>query len=246
MRIGIIGDLHAPFVHPMYLRFCIDTFCAWKIDYTHFIGDIVDLHALGFWEHDPEGMSAEHEAKAALGYVSKWFRTFPHSSVSIGNHDQRPERVAKKYGMPARFIRDYADVWQTPSWDWQLEHAFDGVVFEHGTGATGQISPALNLAVQSRRSVVIGHIHSVGTCGWHANKYDRVFGLSVGCGIDVSAYAMAYGRKFARRPVLGCGIVIDGTHAYFIPMPCGRGEKYHRSRAGQRYRRPAPTWQLAA
>jgi len=56
MRIGIIGDIHAPFTHPMYMKFCLDIFEKWKVDYAHFVGDIVDGHALGFYEHDPNGL----------------------------------------------------------------------------------------------------------------------------------------------------------------------------------------------
>jgi hypothetical protein len=32
------------------------------------------------------------------------------------------------------------------------------------------------------------------------------------------------------RPVLGCGIVVDGEVGLFIPIAIGDGEEYHRSR----------------
>lgn len=229
MKIGIVGDLHLPFVHPMYRRFCMDTFSKWQVNHVHFIGDIVDGHALSFWDHNPNGRSAEDEATQAKRGVSSWQRTFPGSSVSIGNHDERHFRLARKHGLPDRFLRSYSEVWRTPKWDWRMSHKFDGVLFEHGTGTSGK-DAAINRAMQKRLSVVMGHVHCFAGVKWHANEYDIIFGLNVGCGIDCRAYAFDYGKSFPIRPVLGCGIVIDGEQAFFVPMPCCRGEKYHRSR----------------
>lgn len=235
MRIGVIGDPHSPFIHPMYRRFCADMFSAWNVDHVHCVGDIVDNHAISFWEHDPDGQSAGDEAKAARRELRQWHRTFPDLTLSIGNHDERHFRVAKKAGLPTRVLKDYADIWETPGWDFKFEHSFDGVLYEHGTGTSGK-DAALNLAMQKRRSVVIGHVHCWAGVKWHANRYDTIFGMNAGCGIDCRAYAFAYGRSFPIRPVLGCGIVIDGWYATFVPMQCGTGERYHRSRATRRKR----------
>ena len=236
MRIGVIGDLHAPFIHPMYRRFCLDTFSKWRIDHIHFAGDIVDCHAISFWEHNPNGRSAEDEAQQAAEDVRRWRRSFNTASVSIGNHDERQFRLARKHGLPDRFLRNYADVWQTPDWDWRTTHKFDGVLYEHGTGTTGK-DAALNRAMQKRCSVVIGHVHSWAGVKWHANEFNTIFGLNAGCGIDCREYAFDYGKAFPIRPVLGCGIVIDGNQALFIPMPCGKRDRYHRSRARRRAKR---------
>ena len=236
MRVGIVGDPHFPFVHPMYLRFCLDTFSAWRVDHTHFTGDIADQHALGFWDHDPNGMSAEDEARSAAPHVKLWHRTFPDATVCIGNHDERHYRVARRAGLPDRYLKGYADVWNTPRWKWDFEHVLDDVQNEHGTGNSGKYA-ALNLAIQKRTRITIGHIHAWAGVQYHANATSVIWGLNAGSGIDCKAYAFAYGKAFAVRPVLGCGIVIDGEEAHFIRMPCGRGEKYHRSRAGKKRRR---------
>lgn len=233
MRVGIVGDLHLPFEHPRYLEFCVDTFRDFKVRHVHLIGDIVDLHALGFWEHDPNGRSAEDEASIALRRVRDWKSSFRRATVSIGNHDARPFRVARRSGLPDRFLRSLGDVWHTGAWDWRDKHTFDGVVYEHGVGTSGK-DAALNRAVQNRRSTVIGHVHSYAGCKWHANEDDRIFGLNVGCGIDIDAYAFAYAKPFPIRPVLGCGIVINGKQAFFVPMPIGKGEKYRRRKRDAR------------
>lgn len=234
MRIGIIGDTHMPFVHPMYLDFCIDTFEKWKCHEIIHIGDVVDGHALGFWDHDPNGHSAEDEAARAMEQVQQWHHAFPGIKVCVGNHDERHFRAAKKAGIPDRYMKPYAEVWKTPTWDWSFQHPIeDGgnkVLYEHGTGSSGK-DAAFNRAVAQRCSLVMGHVHCYAGVKYHSNPFSRIFGLNVGCGIDLKAYAFEYGKAFPVRPILGCGIVIDGDEGFFIPMPCGDGEKYHRSRA---------------
>lgn len=229
MNIGIVGDMHLPFCHPGYKAFCQDTFRKYNVDQVVLIGDVVDGHALSFFDHDPNGRSAEDEATAAMKQVQEWYETFPVAKVCIGNHDARHFRTAQKAGIPDRFVRSYAEVWNTPNWNWDLEHAIEGVLYEHGTGSSGK-DAAFNRAVAQRCSVVIGHIHSYAGIKYHANPFSRIFGLNVGCGIDIGAYAFDYGKMFPVRPILGCGIVIDGDLGFFVPMPCGSGEAYHRSR----------------
>ena len=57
---------------------------------------------------------------------------------------------------------------------------------------------------------------------------DRIFGLNVGCGIDIDRYAFAYAQDFKIRPGLGCGVVVDSGEAHFIPMACGSDEQFGR------------------
>lgn len=230
MNVGICGDIHAPFTHPLYLEFLQDTFRRERVDKVVIIGDVVDQHALSFWEHDPNGQSAEDEALNAMPIVQKYHKAFRGALVTQGNHDERHYRVARKAGLPDRYMKSYAQVWDTPSWKWGHEFTIEKVLYSHGTGQSGKLA-AINYAVQKRKSCVIGHVHSWGGVLHHANDDSLIFGLNVGCGIDIAAYAFAYGKPFPVRPVLGCGVVKDGRHAAFHVMPCDRRDKYHRSRA---------------
>jgi predicted phosphodiesterase len=228
MVVGTVGDLHEPFTHPQYLDFCRDTFKQWRVDRVVVIGDVVDSHALGFWEHDPDGRSAKDETDLAKLGIKRWKRAFKDALVCIGNHDARYMRLARKAGIPVQFMRDYADVFDTPRWEWAYSHEIDGVLYEHGTNSSGKFA-AFNRAINKRQSVVMGHTHTTAGCLYHTNENDRIFGLQVGCGIDCSAYAFAYGKDFAVRPALGCGIVVDGSLGVFEPMPISHGEPYERN-----------------
>ena len=114
---------------------------------------------------------------------------------------------------------------------WGDQHVIDGVLYTHGTGSSGK-NHALNMAMNNRCPVVCGHTHTNLSVNYDVNRFDRIFGMNVGCGIDLRRYAFEYAKPFPIRPVLGCGIVIDGVEAYFEPMPCGRRgrtlEHYHR------------------
>jgi len=229
MRIGIVGDIHEPFSHPMYRRFCEDIFDQWDVNHVHMIGDIVDNHDISFHESSAENIGAKSELFKAKANVAIWHKSFPKATVSIGNHDALHFRRARREGLPDFFLKDYKDVWGTPSWEWKLHHVFDGIRYQHGTNTSGK-NAALNQAVNRRKSVVQGHTHCYAGVTWHTNDDNRIFGLNVGCGIDINAYAFEYAKDFPIRPVLGCGVVIDG-HPYFESMQCGPGEPYHRSRA---------------
>lgn len=233
MNVGVVGDLHLPFTHPMYLDFCRDTFKRWKVNSVVFIGDVVDHHALSRFVHDPNGLSAESEFLAAQAGVWRWRKAFPTARVCIGNHDDRCYRTAREAGLPDRYLKTYKEIWDTPDWDWQLEFVIDGMYYFHGTGCSGKFA-AYNQAIERRMSTAMGHVHSNGGVMCHTNPTSRVVGVAVGCGVDIDAYALAYGKPSPKRPVLGCAVVIDGEQAMFAPMPLSRGEKYNRRRAKRR------------
>ena len=77
--------------------------------------------------------------------------------------------------------------------------------------------PALSNAQSEFASVVQGHYHAVGGVMYGANNRAKYFGGQTGCGINISAAAFDYGKKFSKRPVLGAMVVIDGN-PYFEPM----------------------------
>jgi predicted phosphodiesterase len=219
---GIIGDTHEPFCHPQYRDFCYKTFNKFQVNKVIHIGDEVDNHALSYHEHNPNGHSAESEAEAAMKNLNKWYKTFPEVSVLVGNHSALPHRQATTAGIPKRFMKAYEEVWEAPKgWKWYTDLDLDHVKYTHGTGSSGQAG-AIKRAVAGRQSTVIGHIHSFGGVLYQASENDLIFGLNVGCGIDIRAYAFEYSKVFVNRPTLGCGIVVDGFQAFFIPMQLGK------------------------
>lgn len=221
-NIGIIGDTHEPFTHPQYRDFCYETFNKYGVSRIIHIGDEVDNHALSYHESDPDGMSAGKEAEEAQKNMDKWYQTFPDVTVMVGNHSALPYRQAMTSGIPKRFIKSYEEIWSAPpGWDWQLRIEIDGVLYTHI--GKGGITGALKFAIENRQSSVTGHAHSYGGCQYSASHNDMIFGMNVGCGIEIRSYSFAYGKNFSVRPTLGCGVVTDNGHkGFFIPMNLGK------------------------
>lgn len=232
-KVLVIGDIHEPVAHPGYLRFCQDLRDQYKCDEIMLIGDAVDWHAISFHAHHPDAPGPKDEYELAAQKILKWNKAFPKAKVCIGNHDERLVRLAESVNIPAKFIRDYKDVWSTPGWRWDVEHDVDNVHYFHGTGCGG-LHPAFNAMVKMCMSVVMGHIHSAAGIKWRANPNQRFFGMDTGCGIDDRAIAFAYGRHQKVRSILSAGVVLDGI-PYLEIMPCGPGEKYHRSKFGKEH-----------
>ena len=216
----VIGDLHEPFTHPGYLPFCSETYRKFRCVEVVFIGDIVDNHAVSFHDHDPSGMSPGSELDRAKAKLEHWTHAFPRAKVCIGNHDARMHIRARKFGLPDNILRSLGEIYSTPGWDYQLRHEIGEVLYMHGTKYSGMTAHR-RIAMENRQSTVIGHVHShAGVCYLACHK-DLIFGMNVGCGVDIHTYAMEYGTDFQIKPVLGCGVVFGKRQAQFIPMDLG-------------------------
>ena len=97
-------------------------------------------------------------------------------------------------------------------------NAIDGVQYRHGDmGKGGQMAAHKNAQAEFC-SVVQGLLHAQAGVVYHANEQSIVFGMQVGCGVMHDHPAMNYGRIYANKPILGCGVVLNGTTAIFEPM----------------------------
>ncbi len=212
-----IPDIHEPFSHKDYLAFLKAVAGKYRPGRVVCLGDELDHHALGNWEHDPNGYSAGHEFIAGRNALRGLWKLFPRGQSCISNHTSRPVRLATKAGLPSVFLREYRDVLGAPkAWSWVESVEIDGVKYLHGEGFSGPLG-ALKCALGHMQSVVIGHLHSHAGVLWSGNEKHLIFGFNVGCLLDRHAYAFAYGKHHTAKPILGCGIIRDGIPT-FVPM----------------------------
>lgn len=217
-KVIVIGDMHAPFTHPEYLEFIKDAKRRFGCNVVVNIGDETDQAALSRYDSDPDGMSAGDEHSAALEALKPWYKTFPTMTVLESNHGVRPFKRAFRAGIPSAYMRTYTEFMRSPNgWQWTKRLVLDGVLYFHGEPFSGK-DGAINAALKNRCSSVIGHIHTHGGAQYHRAFKDEIFGLNVGCGIDDKAYPFKYAQDNATRPTLGCGVIIDGREAFFVPM----------------------------
>jgi predicted phosphodiesterase len=218
-NILIISDTHIPFEIKHYLDFCLEIKNRVKCDIVVHIGDLVDNHSISYHEHDPDGYSPKDELIEARKRLKKWFKMFPKLYLCRGNHDRMVDRKGKTNGLPLEVFRPFREIWELPKgWVDDFQFTINDVVFEHGTGYSGD-NAHLKASYNNRQSTVMGHTHSHATVGYLANEKDCIFGMNVGCGINRHTYAFEYGRDFKKKPIISCGVVTDrGKYAQVFPM----------------------------
>ncbi len=212
-----IPDLHCPFQHPDAFKFLAAVKKKYRPNEVVCLGDEMDGHYISMHDSDPDGMGGGHELEAAIKELKKLYKLFPKVKVCTSNHGSLPYRRAYKFGLPKAFLKSYKEFLQAPvGWAWADEWEIEDVIYEHGESFSGQ-QGAIKSANANMASTVIGHIHAFAGIQYSANQKHLIFGFNVGCLIDNSAYAFAYGKKFKAKPILGCGIIKDGIPT-FVPM----------------------------
>lgn len=214
----VIGDTHCPGMRTGYVDFLKRIADRHAVNRVVHIGDLVDWASISYHEKSPSLHNASKEFAAAQRQVYQLAKAFPKADWLIGNHDALTERQATSIGLPSEVLKDYADLWQV---DWKVHPRFsklviDGNLYAHGDAGRGGQDAALTQAKSEFQSMVIGHFHSQAGVRYWANKQYRIFGLSVGTGIDASRLQFEYGVKFTAKPILGCGVVL-GDRAFFEP-----------------------------
>jgi len=220
MRVLAIGDLHCPGMLDEYPAFLKDVYDQWNLNTVVFIGDVIDWHAINFHGKHSETPGVLAEVEAARVQIERLNEMFPVATWLVGNHDALPKRRADDAGLPSNILKSEQDFWGVK---WKVIERFgsiliDGVKYSHGETGPGGMEAALKQAVNSGRSTVIGHHHQTAGVRWGANEERRFFGLSTGSGLDWKRLQFQYGRKFANKPPIGCGVVLDGEYAYWEPM----------------------------
>lgn len=217
----IIGDMHCPGMLKAYPPFLTRTQKKYKCDRVVVIGDAVDNGAISYHEKHPGLSSPAQEFKAAKKQLARVYERFPTADWLLGNHDTLTERQAITAGLLPEWLKDYEDIWGVPGWKVHERFAnltIDEVDYLHGdAGRAGQFS-AVKTSRARFRSTVMGHTHSEAGIWWTVNANNKIFGMNVGTGLDWKLLQFSYGRKFINKPVVGCGVVLNGKYPHFEPM----------------------------
>ena len=210
-KVGVIGDSHVPYELEGYKEWCAEMFDQWGVDTVVHIGDLVDHHSLSFHDSEPMLHDVHGEYHSAVEKLQGWYDLFPNLTLIEGNHDLLPARQLKKIGMEPRiFMKPLEEIYAMPE-GWKIEDSvvIDDVLYHHGHTACG-INGFRKDAETRMRCTVTGHCHSNAGISATATDQELVWGLAVGCGVDHASMAFAYGKNFAKKPIIACGLVIDG------------------------------------
>lgn len=222
-RVLIIGDTHAPAMLDEYPVFLQEMYDTWNCDRVVHIGDLADFHGISFHAKEFGLPDITREMDDAKAQVAELVAAFPKVDYLTGNHSALPTRQAREAGLPPSMVKSLAEILELPkTWKIHPRHhdlMIDGVCYRHGDkGRSNQQNAAFLNAQLEFTSVVQGHFHAQAGVCYGANQKARFFGLQVGCGSDPRSPYLNYSKIYARRPLLGCGIVLDGEYATFEPL----------------------------
>lgn len=217
-NILVIPDLQIPFQHKHSLKFLKRVNEEFECDTVICVGDEWDNCALSRYPKNPDGLSAGDEHKAAKRASKAFYDAFPEVLICESNHRERLYKRALEAGIPQEYIRDTHEYMGAPDgWVWGDQWSVDGVIFEHGHRANAGTSAGEKLIDANHASTVYGHHHNCPGVVYKQVGKRALFAMNVGCLIDVNAYAMSYTRDHRKKPVMSCGVVIDGV-PHVIPM----------------------------
>jgi predicted phosphodiesterase len=209
-RILVIPDMHHPYAHPGTVDFLADVRRKYKPTRVIILGDEVDGHALSFHPKDPDLCSGGDELHFAVEHLRPIYKMFPKADILESNHGSLMIRRAVDAGISRKYIRTYRDVLDAPTgWHWHpsliLTSGERRVFFHHGIAKDV-------MRVVNRRgiNVVQGHFHTEFGVWYSGNPGGDLWGMSAGCLIDTASHAFLYNATHLERPVLGCGMIIDG------------------------------------
>jgi len=217
----VIGDTHCPAMLDGYIPFLKKIHKKHGCGRVVHIGDLVDWNSISMHTKDPSMPSPAEEYKKAYKQVKKLHKAFPKVDYMIGNHSSLPTRQARLIGLPDDVLVKFEDLWGLDGWTIHPRYAdliIDDVVYRHGDKGKGGAMAAHKNAISEFKSVVQGHLHAQAGVVYHANQNDCIFGMQVGCGVDHSDPAMAYGKVYSNKPIVGCGVVYSSKLAHFEPM----------------------------
>jgi len=214
-RVLVIPDMHHPWCHPDALEFLKVVRETYKTTHVVCLGDEVDLHSMSRYPKDPDAPNVSREIAQAVEMLTPFYREFPNVMVCESNHTVRLWKRAFESGLPSSFLPAVAKVLNAPDgWVWRNSWEIDGVFYHHGDmGVSGQTAHIM-LMKKLKKSVVVGHFHSYAG----VNFEGTYFAMNTGCLIDPEALCFKYAKNIPIPPNLGCGIVIGGMEARFIPM----------------------------
>lgn len=214
----VISDFHAPYSHPDSTKFLSTIKKQFRPDKIVCIGDEVDYHAISFHPSDPDLLSPGDELKQAICQLKGLYKLFPKVSVIDSNHGSLVYRKGKVHGLPRHVLKSYNNILEAPkSWIWSNDLTLtmsDGnqVYFHHGkTSAPAKLSKNMSM------SCVQGHYHSRFEIIYWANPTNLYWDMRVGCLIDDDSMAFNYNKTTMDRPIIGCGIIINGQPK-LLPM----------------------------
>lgn len=228
-RIICISDTHLPYQHKDTFRFLKAIRDEYAINLATHVGDVFDNHYPSYHEKEAGCLGGSEEIRESRKAAKKLEELFPELYISEGNHDILPKRKANSAQVPLEWVATPNRVYGLEGgWKWDSHHYIpygDNLSFllVHSVGANTRTN-----ATRYSHSSVQGHHHSEFCISYQADTDTLRWSMSVGCLIDPHSPAFRYDKQnFTRRPILGCGIILEQT-PILIPMTLTKSGRWNK------------------
>lgn len=214
----VVSDIHAPYGHQDTVPFLTALDKKYAPTRVVLSGDEADKQALKFHTRDPDLPSCGDELTLAKAKLRPLFDLWPEADIMDSNHGSLAFRQATANGISRKYLRPYGEVLGAPEgWTWHREMLLTlpkgkRIFFHHGLS-----SDVARVVERRGYCVVQGHYHNSFEIKYVGNPDEALWGMTVGCLIDSKSLAFAYNTNNLGRPVLGCGIIIEGLPK-LLPM----------------------------
>jgi hypothetical protein len=228
-RILVISDLHSPFYHPDTVPFLTAIKEKYDPDMVICVGDELDHHCMSFHDTDVDmGLSASSETEKAIGHLVPIYSLFEKVKVMHSNHGSMVFRRAKAHSIPLRFIVDYNTAINAPKgWTWHDELIITLPNKQKCYVSHGQSGRAFKVSKDMCMNAVQGHWHNDFSINYWSNPENLYWSLSVGCLINDKELSFEYGRLQKKRPLIGCGMIID-SQPKLIPLVKNKNGRWNK------------------
>jgi hypothetical protein len=218
--------MHLPFEHPRAIEFLVATKELYQIPDENVIclGDLLDLYHFSRYPKDPNHpVTPQQEIELAREKVKELSRAFPVLKICEANHESRIWKKAIEAQLPSDVVRSIKEIFNYPK-QWEINECYlidtrSPFLCLHGDGNGISSITLTNNPRQFGVSVAFGHFHSLASIMHMSTQTLRVWSFNVGCLVDETSFAFAYGNKSKFRPSIGCGVVLgEGTSPQWIPL----------------------------
>lgn len=222
----IISDMHAPYSHPDWFPFLKAIKDNYKPELVVNVGDECDKHAESFHSSESCLANSDKELDDAILEMQRLHSLFPKMYLAESNHGSMTYRKLKSEGVSIRNLKPLHQLYETPLWQWHheimLETHQGKVIIVHGkSGAYNK------LASEFGCSAVQGHYHAKFEITWHQSAHSTRFNMIVGCLVDPTSMAFAYGKNFPKNPILGVGWINELGEPALIRMMLDKNGRWN-------------------
>lgn len=214
----VISDLHCPYQHKDAVAFLAAIKKKYNPTRVILSGDEADFAGISFHDHDPDMDTPGKELQAAIKALKPIYKLFPKAEVLESNHGSLVLRKAIANGLSRKYFRTPGEILEAPKgWTWHFDIQ---TTLPNGTPAYFHHSKGANVKKNSQAMgscFIMGHHHESFNIEYWGNPNALLFGMTVGCLVDPHSLAMAYNKNNLRRPVIGCGVIVDSIPV-LIPM----------------------------